>query len=605
MAETLKGLKRTGYCGSFRASDIGKRAVVYGWTQKCRNLGGLIFIDLRDKTGLLQLTFDATLDQALLDKAASVRSEFVLAAVGTIRARQEAAKNSRMPTGEVELAVTELRILSVSQTPPFEIVEDSKVSAELRLKYRYLDLRRPDLMRNLLLRSQVATLARNFFAENDFAEIETPMLIRSSPEGARDYLVPSRVHPGSFYALPQSPQQYKQILMIAGFDRYIQLVRCFRDEDLRADRQPEFTQIDLEMSFVDVEDVLEVNERFLQRLFKETLGMDIPLPLPRLTYREAMDRFGSDKPDLRFGFELRDLSDALKDCEFKVFAGALAAGGSVRAINVKGAADRFTRKEIDSLTEFVKTYRAKGLAWIRLSAETTSSFTKFLKPEETEAILSRMEAEPGDLILVAADRDEIVFDALGALRCECAKRLGLLKKDDFKFLWVTEFPLFEYDEEAGRFAAKHHPFTSPMDEDLALLDSDPGKVRAKAYDIVLNGTEIGGGSIRIYDTALQQKMFEKLGFTMEQAWERFGFLMEAFKYGAPPHGGLAYGLDRLVMLICGEDSIRDVIAFPKVQNASELMSGCPAPVDDIQLRELELAVTKADNAGAGTVQGEN
>lgn len=595
MAETIKGLQRTGYCGNYRASDIGKQAVVYGWAQKCRNLGGLIFIDLRDRTGLLQLTFDATLDEALLAKAASVRGEYVLAATGVIRARQEAAMNHRLPTGEVELAVSDLRILSVSQTPPFEITEDSKVSAELRLKYRYLDLRRPDLMRNILLRSRVATIARNFFTENDFAEIETPMLIRSSPEGARDYLVPSRVHPGSFYALPQSPQQYKQILMIAGFDRYVQLVRCFRDEDLRADRQPEFTQIDLEMSFVDVEDVLEVNERFLQRLFRETLGVEIVLPLPRLTYKEAMERYGSDKPDLRFGFELEDLSDLLQGCEFKVFSGALSAGGSVRAINVKGAADRFTRKEIDALTEYVKTYRAKGLAWIRMSAETTSSFTKFLKPEETEAILSRMEAQPGDLILVAADKDEIVQGALGALRCECAKKLGLLKKDDFKFLWVTEFPLLEYDEEAGRYAAKHHPFTSPMDEDLPLLDTNPGRVRAKAYDIVLNGTEIGGGSIRIHDTALQQRMFETLGFTMEQAWERFGFLMEAFKYGAPPHGGLAYGLDRLVMLICGEDSIRDVIAFPKVQNASELMSGCPAAVDDIQLQELALAPVKRES----------
>ncbi|HWP79551.1 MAG TPA: aspartate--tRNA ligase [Candidatus Acidoferrum sp.] len=592
--ETVQGLKRTKYCGEFRAADIGSEATVFGWVQKVRNLGGLLFIDLRDRTGLLQCTFDESVDKALFDKAFPVRGEYVLAVKGVIRPRGEAAVNDRMPTGAVELLANELRILNTAKTPPFEIVENTSVNEELRLKYRYLDLRRPDLAKNILLRSKTYKSVRDYFADEGFIEIETPVLMKSTPEGARDYLVPSRVHPGKFYALPQSPQQYKQILMVSGFDRYIQIARCFRDEDLRADRQPDFTQIDLEMSFVDRDDIIAVNEGLLKKVWKDILGLDIEMPFMRLTYKEAMERFGSDKPDLRFGLELTDLTDTLKGCEFKVFAGAIEAGGSVRCITVKGGFDKLSRKEIDALAEYVKTYRAKGLAWVRMGEEMTSSFAKFLKPEELSALLVAAKAEKGDVVLIVADADKVVFDSLGALRGEVARRLDLIDKSLYKFLWVTEFPLLEFDEEAGRFVAMHHPFTSPMDEDLPLLDTDPGKVRAKAYDIVLNGYEIGGGSIRIYNSELQSRMFSLLGFTKEQAKARFGFLMDAFEYGAPPHGGLAFGLDRLVMLLAGCGNIRDVIAFPKVQNASELMSGAPDFVDDVQLDELSIALTRKE-----------
>ena len=589
MIETIAGLKRTKYCGQFRTQDIGAQATVFGWVQKVRNLGGLIFVDLRDRTGLVQCVFDESVDRELADKAFTVRGEYVLAVCGTVRARQ--VVNDRLPTGDVEILASELRILSAAKTPPFEIVENSNVNEELRLKYRYLDLRRPDVMKNLLLRSRTYKVVRDYFAENGFVEVETPILMKSTPEGARDYLVPSRVHPGRFYALPQSPQIYKQLLMLSGFDRYIQIARCFRDEDLRADRQPDFTQIDLEMSFVERDDVIAVNEGLLQRLWKELLGVDIPTPFRRMTYREAMDRYGSDKPDLRFGLELVDLSDTLRGCGFKVFASALEEGGSVRAINVKGGAQKLSRKEIDSLGEYVKTYRAKGLAWARLGEQTTSSFAKFLSEQEFAAVLSAAGAQEGDVVLIVADaKPAVVFDSLGALRCEVARRLGLIDEGKWEFLWVTDFPLLEYDEEQGRYVAMHHPFTAPMDEDLPKLDSDPGSVRAKAYDCVLNGYEIGGGSIRIYNTELQSKMFDLRGLSKEQTQRRFGFLLEAFDYGTPPHGGLAFGLDRLVMLLAGEDNIRNVIAFPKVQNASELMSGAPDTVDDSQLEELSIKV---------------
>lgn len=589
MIETIAGLKRTKYCGQFRTQDIGAQATVFGWVQKVRNLGGLIFVDLRDRTGLVQCVFDESVDRELADKAFTVRGEYVLAVCGTVRARQ--VVNDRLPTGDVEILASELRILSAAKTPPFEIVENSNVNEELRLKYRYLDLRRPDVMKNLLLRSRTYKVVRDYFAENGFVEVETPILMKSTPEGARDYLVPSRVHPGRFYALPQSPQIYKQMLMLSGFDRYIQIARCFRDEDLRADRQPDFTQIDLEMSFVERDDVIAVNEGLLQRLWKELLGVDIPTPFRRMTYREAMDRYGSDKPDLRFGLELVDLSDTLRGCGFKVFASALEEGGSVRAINVKGGAQKLSRKEIDSLGEYVKTYRAKGLAWARLGEQTTSSFAKFLSEQEFAAVLSAAGAQEGDVVLIVADaKPAVVFDSLGALRCEVARRLGLIDEGKWEFLWVTDFPLLEYDEEQGRYVAMHHPFTAPMDEDLPKLDSDPSSVRAKAYDCVLNGYEIGGGSIRIYNTELQSKMFDLLGLSKEQTQRRFGFLLEAFDYGTPPHGGLAFGLDRLVMLLAGEDNIRNVIAFPKVQNASELMSGAPDTVDDSQLEELSIKV---------------
>ena len=592
MAELLTtNDKRTCLCAELTAENVGQQVCVMGWAQKQRDLGALIFIDLRDRSGIVQLAFDDATEREAFDKAFTVRAEFVLCAHGIVRRRGEGAVNKNIPTGEIEIAVTELKILSASQTPPFEIVENSPVKPELRLQHRYLDLRRPDMAYNIMARSRITKLARDYYAQNGFIDIETPCLIAPTPEGARDYLVPSRVHHGKFYALPQSPQLYKQLLMVSGFDRYFQIARCFRDEDLRADRQPEFTQIDTEMSFVNEDDVMRMHEGFLKFMFKEFYGIDLGGDFIRMPYAEAMDRFGSDKPDIRFGFELKNLSDILAGTEFKVFAGAIAGGGSVRAINVEGGAS-MSRKEIDALVEFVKTYKAKGLAWLKWAStgEISSSYAKFLTEEENEAIKARMEAKPGDLILIVADKNSVVFDALGALRCHCAKKMGLCDPKDFKFLWVTEFPLLEYSEEDGRFYAKHHPFTMPMEEDLQYIDTDPGRVRAKAYDIVLNGTELGGGSIRIHSGEIQSKMFEVLGFTPEDAQEKFGFLLEAFKYGVPPHGGLAFGLDRLVALSIGLEDIRDVIAFPKVQNASELMTKCPSPADPKALEELAIAV---------------
>ena len=592
MAEFLTEFdKRSAYCAELSVNDLGKRVCVMGWVQKQRDLGALIFIDLRDRTGIVQLAFDDKTDKDIFDAAFGIRAEYTLCAKGTVRRRGEGAVNKNIPTGEIEIAVDELKILSVAQTPPFEIVENSNVNAELRLKYRYLDLRRPDMQRNIIARSKIGKIARDYYADNGFIDIETPNLCKPTPEGARDYLVPSRVHRGKFYALPQSPQLYKQLLMVSGYDRYFQIARCFRDEDLRADRQPEFTQIDTEMSFVTADDVMKMHEGFIKYLFREYFGEELGYDFVRMPYREAMDRFGSDKPDVRFGFELNDISEIVKNSEFKVFAGAVAAGGSVRAINVKGGA-KFSRKEIDSLTEFAKTYKARGVAWLKWaeSGEISSSYAKFLTEAENEAIKAALGAEAGDLILIVADKNKVVFDSLGALRCECAKRLGLLDPMDFKFLWVTEFPLFEYSEEDGRYYAMHHPFTAPMDEDLQYLDTDPGRVRAKAYDIVLNGTELGGGSVRIHDGAIQSKMFETLGMTEEEANNKFGYLLDAFKYGVPPHGGLAFGFDRLVTLLLGLEDIRDVIAFPKVQNASELMTKCPSEPDPNGLIELGIAI---------------
>ena len=592
--DNLQNFHRTNYCGDLRLSDVGKTVSLCGWVQRQRDLGGLIFVDLRDRTGLIQLSFDDGTDQAVFEKASSLRSEYVIAATGTVRERE--SKTDKIATGAIEVYVTELRLLAKAETPPFEIVEHSKANDMLRLKYRYLDLRRPDMQKMIATRHKVTKIARDYFDEQGFYEIETPMLTKSTPEGARDYLVPSRVHPGKFYALPQSPQQYKQLLMLSGFDRYMQIARCFRDEDLRADRQPEFTQIDLEMSFVNEDDVMDIQEGFLKRVFKEVLDVDVQTPFLRLPWREAMDRFGSDKPDMRFGFELKDISDIVKDCSFQVFSAPVAAGGSVRLINVEGGGEHFPRKKIDKLAEFVKTYKAKGLAWTRLhGGEVTSSYQKFLTEEENRAILERAGAKDGDLVLIVGDaKDEVVFAALGALRCECAKQLGILDPMDFKFLWVTEFPMFEYSEEEGRYVAMHHPFTAPMDEDFDKLETDKKNCRAKAYDIVLNGTELGGGSIRISVPETQEAMFRALGFSDEDAMERFGHLINAFKFGAPPHGGLAYGLDRLVMLMAGADSIRDVIAFPKVQNASEPMTQCPDFVDDKQLDELSINVTRKE-----------
>ena len=593
MFENMQGLKRTHMCGNLTSEDIGKEVVLMGFADSVRDLGGLIFINLRDITGKVQLMFD-TDNKDLCAKAAKVRGEFVLAAKGKV-ANRGGAVNTSMKTGEIEINVEELRILDSAQTTPFYIVENSDVKEELRLKYRYLDLRRPDMQRRMILRSKIAKIVRNFYDENGFLEIETPMLQKSTPEGARDYLVPSRVHNGKFYALPQSPQLYKQLLMIAGMDRYYQIARCFRDEDLRADRQPEFTQIDVEMSFVDMDDVIEVNERLIAKIFKEIKGIDVKIPFERMSYSDAMNRFGSDKPDTRFGLELKNISDEVAGCEFKVFADVMANGGSVRAINANNLGDKLSRKKIDALGEFVKTYKAKALAWIKVNPDGVQSpIAKFLTDEQMNAIIAKMDAKENDVIFIIADKDSIACTALGALRLEIAKNYGLIDENKFNFLWVTDFPLLEYSEEEGRYVAMHHPFTSPKDEDLHLLDTAPEKVRAKAYDIILNGVELGGGSIRIYNTELQEKMFKILGFTHEQAWARFGFLMEAFKYGTPPHGGMAYGFDRMVMLIDGCDSIRDVIAFPKVQNASELMSGAPDVVDVKQLGELgiELADTE-------------
>ncbi len=591
--ETLHGLKRTHKCGELSENNIGEKVVVMGWTQVYRQLGALTFIDLRDISGIIQLSFSEEVSKEAFQKAQSVRNEYVLAAVGTVVKRS--SPNPNLPTGMVEVQVEELRILSKSETPPFAIEENSNVKDETRLKFRYLDLRRPDVQRNLIVRHKIAQLARNFYSENGFLELETPILIKSTPEGARDYLVPSRIHHGKFYALPQSPQLYKQLLMLSGMDRYFQIAKCFRDEDLRADRQPEFTQIDLEMSFVEADDVIEVNERFIKLLFKEILDMDIELPLRRIPYKEAMEKYGSDKPDTRFGLELCDVSDVVKDCGFKVFSGAVQNGGSVRGINIKGGAEKFSRKEIDSLGEFVKTYRAKGLAWLNVGeTEHRSSFAKFLTPDEVNAIIAAVGGEVGDLLVFVADKNKVVFDSLGALRLEVAKRLGLIKEGTYDLLWVTEFPQFEYSEEEGRFTAMHHPFTAPMDEDIQYIESDPARVRAKAYDIVINGCEAGGGSVRIFNSDLQERMFTALGFTKEEAWRRFGYLLEAFKYGTPPHGGMAYGLDRLVMLLTGCDNIKDVIAFPKVQNASELMTNAPDIVDDIQLDELGIKIVDTE-----------
>ncbi|MBE7014752.1 MAG: aspartate--tRNA ligase [Ruminococcaceae bacterium] len=597
MAENIKGMKRTSRVALLTKDDIGKEVTLMGWVHNYRNLGSLLFIDLRDVSGICQVFFGEDCEESLKEKASTLRKEFVIAIKGVVQKRGGAV-NPNLKTGEIEVKVSELRILSKSETPPFAIEENSDANEALRLKYRYLDLRRKDMKENLILRHKVAKSARDYYDANGFLEIETPMLTKSTPEGARDYLVPSRVHPNKFYALPQSPQQYKQLLMLSSMDRYIQIVKCFRDEDLRADRQPEFTQIDLEMSFVNEDDVMEINEGFIKHLFKDVMDMDIKTPFLRLPYKEAMDRFGSDKPDLRYKMELCDLSDVLKNTDFNVFSSAINNGGSVRCIKVDGKEDgtqSLSRKEIDALTEFVKTYGAKGLAYMIVDNDgVRSSVLKFLKEEEIEGMIEKTSAKPGDILLIVADKNSVVYDSLGALRCHIAAKLDIINKDEFNFLWVVDFPLFEYDEEEKRFNAKHHPFTSPKDDDIELLDTEPQNVRAKAYDMVLNGCEIGGGSIRIFDTELQQKMFEKLGFTKEQAWAQFGHLMEAFKYGTPPHGGMAYGLDRLVMLLAKKDSIRDVIAFPKVQNASELMTDAPNLVDDKQLQELYIKCVKSE-----------
>ena len=600
MAEAMRGLKRTHRCTEVSNKNIGETVTVMGWVQKKRNLGSLVFADLRDRSGLLQIVFDTNdIGEEGFEKAGTLRSEFVIAVVGKVEARSGAV-NDNLATGDIEIRATELRILSEAEVPPFHIEENSQTKEDLRLKYRYLDLRRPDLQRNLMVRSKVATLARAFMANEGFLEIETPMLTKSTPEGARDYLVPSRLHPGTFYALPQSPQLFKQLLMCSGYDRYFQIARCFRDEDLRADRQPEFTQMDMELSFVDVDDVIDVNERLLAHLFKEVLDVDVKLPIQRMTWQEAMDRFGSDKPDLRFGMELKDISEVVKNCGFSVFTSALENGGSVRGINANGQG-HMPRKKIDALVDFAKGYGAKGLAYIAINEDGTykSSFAKFMTDEEMNAIVDKMEGKPGDLLLFAADKNKIVYEVLGALRLEIANNLGILDKNEYRFVWITEFPLLEWSDEQNRYVAMHHPFTMPMDEDLDKLDTDPGAVRAKAYDIVLNGTELGGGSVRIYQNEVQEKMFEVLGFTKEAAYDRFGFLLNAFKYGVPPHAGLAYGLDRLVMLMVKADSIREVIAFPKVKDASCLMTNAPDVVDDKQLEELYLNVVPVENEEAG------
>ena len=596
MAEFMEGMKRTHYCGVLRPDDIGKEVTVCGWCQRQRDLGQLIFIDLRDRTGIVQLAFNDATDRTVFKKAFSVRSEYVLAAKGTVRERS--SKNHDIPTGEIEIAVTELRILSESETPPFAIEENSAVQKETRLRYRFLDLRRPDMQRIIMARHRLVKIAHDYFDNNGFLEIETPDLMKSTPEGARDYLVPSRIFPGKFFALPQSPQLYKQLLMVSGFDRYMQVARCFRDEDLRADRQPEFTQLDFEMSFVTQEDVMEIGEGFIREAYKKLLGVDIATPLQRMTWQEAMERFGSDKPDLRFGMELTDVSDVLKGTDFRVFSGALSDGGSVRGINLKGQADKLSRKEIDKLGEWVKTYGAKGLAWTRLaSTGETSSYEKFLAPEEAKAVREKLGAEKGDvLFLIASDENKAVFDSLGALRCNLARKFDLIDKSNPRLLWVTDFPMFEYSKEEGRWMAMHHPFTMPNPEDLDRLESDPGSVRSVAYDMVINGYEAGGGSIRIHDSKLQQRMLKALGIPDDKAQERFGFLLEALKYGAPPHGGMAWGLERLMMVLLNIDDMRDVIAFPKVSSSAELMSGAPGAVDLQQLNELGISIVKQPQA---------
>ncbi len=587
----MTGLKRTDYCGGFRIEDCGKEVVVAGWVQRQRDLGSLIFIDLRDRTGIVQLAFDEGCEKDVFEKAFAARSEYVLMAKGVVRERS--SKNKEIPTGDIEIEVSELRVLGKSETPPFEIVENSQTAELTRLKYRYLDLRRPDLQKNILLRHKITKVTRDYFDENGFIEIETPMLIKSTPEGARDFLVPSRIHPGEFYALPQSPQLYKQLSMVAGFDRYMQIARCFRDEDLRADRQPEFTQIDVEMSFVDMEDVLEIGEGFVKRVFKDILDVDIPLPLPRLTYTDAMNRYGSDKPDTRFGMELYDLSDTVKDCGFGVFTSAIQGGGSVRGITAKNAVKTLSRKEIDKLTDMVKGIGAKGLAWVRYNEDGTmaSSFAKFLTEDEMSAVLAKADAKPGDVVLIIGDtKNSIVLSVLGALRNEVARKLDIIPTDKYNFLWITEFPFFDWDEDAQQFVAMHHPFTSPMDEYLDTLESDKANVKAKAYDLVLNGIELCSGSIRITNPDLQKRMFALLGLSDEEAYAKFGFLTDAFKFGAPPHGGMGIGLDRLIMQMLGCESLRDVIAFPKAKDASEPMTECPSKVDTLQLNELGIAI---------------
>ncbi len=591
--ERMGDLRRTLYCGELRAEHCGQTVVVCGFVQKQRDLGQLIFIDLRDRTGIVQLAFDDTTDREVFDKAFAVRSEFVLMAKGEVRMRS--AVNKEIPTGDVEIAVSELKVLSEAVTPPFEIVENSNVKDELRLKYRYVDLRRPDLTRNIMLRHRIAKVTRDYFDENGFIEIETPMMIKSTPEGARDYLVPSRLYHGEFYALPQSPQIYKQLLMVSGFDRYIQLARCFRDEDLRADRQPEFTQIDMEMSYVDMEDVLAIGEGYMKRLFKDVMGKDITLPLPRLTYADAMNMYGSDKPDTRFDMKICDLSDIVCDCGFGVFTSAIENGGSVRAVCAKNAVSVYTRKEIDRLTEHAKGIGAKGMAWVRMNPDgMASSFAKFMDEQTMNAIIERTGAQTGDVIVIIADKDKITLPTLGALRLEMAKKLNVIPEDQYNLLWITEFPFFEYNEETDNWDAMHHPFTAPLDECIQYLESDPAKVRAKAYDLVLNGEELSSGSIRITDPTLQKKMFSALGLSDEEAQTKFGFLTDAFKYGAPPHGGMGIGLDRLCMLLIGAESLRDVIAFPKMQNARELMSGCPSPCDEAQLEDLGINIVKTE-----------
>ena len=596
--ETLSDMKRTNMCGELNASDENKEVVLMGWVAKNRKLGGVNFVTLRDRTGIVQLAFNDSTDKDVFEKSEHLKGEYVIAVKGKVLRRTPENVNKNMPTGEIEVFVTELRVLNSSETPPFYIEENIDTNDALRLKYRYLDLRRPDMQKNMMLRHKVTKIARDYFDANGFLEIETPMLTKSTPEGARDYLVPSRVQQGKFYALPQSPQQYKQMLMLAGYDRYFQVVRCFRDEDLRADRQPEFTQLDMELSFVDIDTIININEGFLKKVFKEAMGIDIETPFIRMPYNEAMNRFGSDKPDTRFGLEFIDISDEVKNCGFKVFSGAVENGGSVRCINVKGLGNKLSRKKLDALSEYVKTYKAKGMSWIVVEDDSLrSQITKFLSDDEINSILSKTDAVPGDAILIIADKNDVVYDALGNLRLEVARQFDLIDNSKFNFLWVTDFPLFEYSEEEDRYVAKHHPFTHPVDEDIEKLETEPQNVRAKAYDIILNGSEIGGGSLRIFNSDLQERMFKALGFTHDEAWERFGHLMEAFKYGTPPHGGLAYGLDRLVMIMAGCDSIRDVIAFPKVQTASELMLKSPSYVDKKQLEELGIEIPVPEEDG--------